>query len=284
MNEQNVINFGSGIVLFKNAVDFDFESIKPYLEDAEDRARRENFTLVYDENGQLLHGINQGGFIYEIEMMNRAPLRLQQLHESVSLLFENALYAHLMPYIEMYPALLQCLWWRINGHALSYSTTGSLGLHADNDVNYRYGFFPKEEHATRVVVSAIAFLNSSVQSIEELTEDTYCGGEMHFEYAGVTISPQKGDLLFFPANYVGAHEVMPVHGGKRYSYLVGYAQGSAQPEKAINPQVQSSGSGGQEWLTTLIEDYQNHLVRKYGQNIPDKLQTHVTRPQDHQYN
>jgi hypothetical protein len=187
-----------------------------------------------------------------------------------------------MPYIELHPALLQCLWWRINGHVLSYSKTGSLGLHADNDVNYRYGFFPKEEHATRVVVSAIAFLNSSVRSVNDVDENTYCGGEMKFEYANVTIYPEKGDLLFFPANYVGAHEVMPVVAGKRYSYLVGFAQGSAQPEKAINPQINSSGSGGQEWLTTLIEDYQSYLVNKYGSKIPDKLQTHVTRQQDHQ--
>lgn len=278
---KDYINYGNGIVLFENVVDIDFDSIKDTLSYLENVARSENFKFVFDESGNPLHAVNQGGFIYSLDEVNKAPLRLQNLDKKIYSKYENVLYECLLQYISIFPALLQCLWWRSTGHILSYLPGGSLGLHCDNDVNYRYGDFPKEQHATRNVVSAIVFLNSSVTDLSDSNTHDYVGGTMTFPYADVEIVPAAGSVLLFPANYVGAHQINTVISGKRYSYLGWFAQGSPQHEFNICPADEISSNGGQVWLKTVIEDYDKFLTNEYGEDPPHHMVSHRRRPYDH---
>ena len=46
-------------------------------------------------------------------------------------------------------------------------------------------------------------------------------------------------MLFFPSNYMAAHEVQPVGKGIRYTYLGWYCQGTPHPavrEAVVDPQ------------------------------------------------
>ena len=281
-SEGNVINYGNGIVCFKKAVEINYADVIERIKPMEDEAKRKNFKFVYDENGNEKYAINQGGFQYSIEEVNAAPLRVENIPKDLADFFENVTYEYLLRYIEIFPSILQCLWWKINGHILAYSPGGRLGVHSDNDVNYRYGNFPTQEHATRVVVSSVVFINGHPQINSEPGALEFSGGEFRFEYTNSIIKPASGDILFFPANYVGAHEVLPVINGKRYTYLSGFAQGSAQPEKAIDPQRNAEGSGGQVWLETIVNDYESYLQSKYDGKIPDGLDKYKERPIDHQ--
>ena len=272
MNE--IINHGYGIVTIKNACNVDFANMTERLEKLEKIAIEENFTIVYNDEGNPIHAVNQGGFIYSMELMQASPLRLMSLGEDWYDKFEGDIYKGLMQYIEMFPALLPCLWWKTTGHILSYSKGASLGIHSDNDVNYRFGYAPESQHATRNVVSAIIFLNSHGED--------FTGGSMKFPYANVEIFPSAGDLLFFPANYTAAHEITTVDSGKRYSYLAWFAQGSEQPERSVNPQMTPTPTGGQVWLTSVIQDYEEFLVNKYGESeIPEHVALHRSRQKDH---
>jgi hypothetical protein len=88
--------------------------------------------------------------------------------------------------------------------------------------------------------------------------------------------------VFFPANYTAAHEITTVDSGKRYSYLAWFAQGSEQPERSVNPQMKPTPTGGQVWLSSVIQDYEDFLVDKYGESeIPEHVALHRSRQKDH---
>lgn len=281
----SVENLGGGCVLFKNAIHVPQDTIIPLLEELKHTAREKMFTIVYDEAGKPTHALNQGGFIYDLEKIEKAPVRIMNLSHEFFHDCEDAIYAALLQYIELFPAILQSLWWKSEGHLLAYDVGGRLGFHCDNDVNYRYGALPPTEHATRNVVSALVYLNDCVDPGEEETPYSYSGGHMSIPYFDIDIKPKTGDILLFPANYLGAHEIFEVTRGTRYSYLSWFAQGSDHEDKGISPQHEKTGKviGGQYWLKTIIEDYENYIVNKYPEAAlrPQHLLAMTGRPKDH---
>lgn len=281
----NAEHLGGGTVVFRNAIDVPQDIIIPHLEQLKEDARSQMFTIVKDKNGNPLHAVNQGGFIYDLEKTSRAPVRMMNLDHPFFVECEKALYSALLQYIEMFPAILQSLWWRSEGHILAYDKGGALGFHSDNDVNYRYGATPPTEHATRNVLSALIYFNDCVDEGEEETPYSFSGGHMTVPYFDVDIKPRTGDICMMPANYIGAHEILEVTRGTRYSYLGWFAQGSEDPERGINPQHEKNSStiGGQYWMKTIIEDYENYIVEKYPDNNtrPQHLLAVSSRQKDH---
>ena len=280
-----IANLGGGTVLFKKAIDIPQEEIISYLEKRQEEFKKRNFTIVYDENGDPSHALNEGGFRYELADINKSPIRIQNLDHPFFKQCEEAIYQALLRYVEIFPALLQCLWWKSGGHVLCYNPGAKLGLHCDNDVNYRYGAFPKTEHATRNVVSALIYFNDCVEEGDEPRPYSFSGGHMTLPYFDIDIKPSAGDILFMSANYLGAHEIHQVTKGSRYSYLGWFAQGSDYPEKGINPNVPQEAEfvDGQWWLPNVIEDYENYILEKYGDmtNVPYETLMAKSRPKDH---
>ncbi len=276
-------HLGGGTVLFSNAITVPQAEVIEYLVEQKDKWRKENFTLVHDENGKPTHAVNKGGFIYGLEDVMRAPVRVQELEHPFFEKCDTAIYSCLLEYIEMFPAILQCLWWRSTGHVLCYDEGASLGFHCDNDVNYRYGAIPKTEHATRNVLSALVYFNDSTD--DESVPNSFSGGNMTIPYFDIDIKPRTGDILLMPANYLGAHEIHAVTRGSRYSYLSWFAQGSESEDKGICPMVPDTyyKNHGQWWMTSIVEDYAAHLEVKYENSagIPDKLLDFKSRKNDH---
>ena len=264
-SHMEIHNLGGGAVLFKNAINIPQDEIIPYLQNRQEIYKKKNFTIVNDENGNPSHAVNEGGFRYELEDIDIAPIRIQQLDHPFFRICEEALYQSLIRYIEIFPALLQCIWWKSAGHTLCYNTGAKLGFHCDNDVNYTYENPPKKEHATRNVVSALIYFNDCIEGEDEAKEYSFSGGHMTLPYFDIDIKPAAGDILFMPANYLGAHEIHKVTSGSRYSYLGWYAQGSAHPEKGINPNEpqETDFVDGQWWMPTIVEDYERYITEKY---------------------
>jgi hypothetical protein len=277
-----VKNLGGGVVLFKEAFSIDQNDVVSYLEQQKEKWREENFTIINDDSGRPIHAVNKGGFIYELEDVAAAPVRVQNLDHPFFKMCDETIYLCLLEYIEIFPAILQSLWWRSTGHALCYDKGAGLGLHCDNDVNYRFGAAPREQHATRNVVSALAYINDSTD--DDSVPYSFSGGHMKIPYFDIDVMPSKGDVLLMPASYIGAHEILPVTRGTRYSYLCWFAQGSEDEEKGIVPQVPDIyyKNSGQWWLNTIIEDYDSHLSRKYSDTgIPENLIAFRERKDDH---
>jgi hypothetical protein len=277
-------HLGGGTVIFRDAISVPQDVLIPYLEERKESARREMFTYVQDEHGNDIHVINQGGFIYGLDDIMKTPVRMMDLDLPFFRKCEDALYAALIQYIEMFPAVLQCLWWRSEGHILAYDKGAKLGFHSDNDVNYRYGAEPQMQHATRNVLSALIYFNDCTDLGEEETPYSFSGGHMSVPYFGIDIKPQTGMICMMPANYIGAHEIFEVTRGTRYSYLGWFAQGSADPERGVNPVIgkNDSKTGGQVWMSTIIDDYESYVKSKYGEsNVPDGLMLSASRKIDH---
>lgn len=282
-------NLGGGVVVFENAIDVPQGEIIELLDSLSEKSLSENYEYVKNENGEIIHAKNKSGFIYELESISKTPIRIQNLNHDFFWECEKNIYSCLLQYIELFPSVLQCLWWRTEGHALKYPTGSVLGLHCDNDVNYRYWQFPPVENATRAVITALVYINDSCDEAG-CDENSFSGGEMIIPHAGVTIKPKSGNIVFMPSNYLGAHEILEVTSGCRYTYLTLFSQGSGQDDKGITPidpdvymEQIDRPIGGQWWMKEIISDYDEYLMKKYGDEgkIPIEAMPFKSRKDDH---
>lgn len=281
-----IINLGGGVVEFDGAINVPMPEILQLIDSLSQDSLNEQYEYILDESGKQTHAVNKSGFIYELDEISKNPIRIQKLEHPFFRQCEETIYQCLLEYIEMFPAALQCLWWKSEGHVLKYPTGSKLGFHCDNDVNYKYGHLPPFEHATRNVISALVYLNSNCEG-NQCDEYSFAGGEMEIPYFGITVKPKMGTVLFMPANYLGAHEIMEVTSGSRYSYLSWFAQGSPNPERGISPNepvdVVDRAIGGQWWMPDLMKDYEQYLMDKYGDEskIPTGKAVFKSRKDDH---
>ena len=276
-----IINLGTGIVLFRNAIDVDQDFIIPYLYSLKNEAVKKDYTIIYDENGVASHAVNRSGHRYVIEdietscshIMEFATPDKDQKYIDFFTNCENLIYSCLLRYVEIFPMILPCLWWRTQGHIVAYSPGSSFGLHCDNDVNYKPGAIPDQQLAIRNVVGAIMYFNSSYDSPEEKDKHGYTGGQIFFPYANIEYSPKSGDIIMFPSNYLATHEVFPCQDGYRYGYVGYFAQGSPDEERGIHIRDKSDiVDSGQVWMPELFDDYIEYVTSKYG-NDTDKIST-----------
>lgn len=252
-----------GIVLFPNT-DINSAGIIELFNELKEGALQENYNFIKNEFGKIIYGINRSGHRIPAEDIDKTCLRLSNIlsHRNHNLEYifelEKILYTILLKYIEIYPQVLPCLWWKTKGHGLIYSNDSCLGLHSDNDINYMPGAEPDYQLGIRHVLTSICYFNSSGFD--------YVGGEIKFPYYNITYSPKKGDILFFPSNFLAAHEVNPVIGGNRYCYLEYYGHGSSDPSRGVNISENSDNlTSGQVWLSNLPQDYKKYIIDKYGQ-------------------
>lgn len=229
LKEAKFINHGGGVVQFKNAVSVPQEIVLPYIDEYsyvpscgfDIREREDGTKYIIDGEG------NEGDY----QKLLGLPMRLggYGMHgpvepytsDDVRDFFtecERALYRSLIRYIDLFPMVINTVWWKNRGHVLKYLPGASLGIHNDNDTNYRthdgQRFFTSREVAMYQVVNALVYFN-----------DDYEGGEFYFPYLDICIKPNVGDIVFFPANYIGSHGVSQVTKGFRYTYLAQYGHG-----------------------------------------------------------
>lgn len=253
-------NLGYGIVLFRDSFTTN-RGVTDFLLSIHDLEIRANYDVQYDENGGVECLVNKSGHRFRQQDVAKNCIRLSNYHayanSKPSVEFfktcDRAVYNSLLQYLEIFPMLLPCIWWKTVGHPIMYPTGSEQGLHCDNDINYMPGFEPTMQLGSMHVVAAMCYLNND-----------FTGGEIVFPYAGISHKPMAGDILLFPANYVCAHLVAPIESGTRFSYLQYFGQGSSSPDKGIaicedGPNIR----GGQVWVRSLFSDYREHIEQKY---------------------
>jgi predicted 2-oxoglutarate/Fe(II)-dependent dioxygenase YbiX len=186
---------------------------------------------------------------------------------------EDVLYKCMIRYVEFFPMMLPCLWWRTQGHIVAYSKGSRFGKHCDNDVNYQPGAEPDQQLAIRNVLGGLIYFNNSVSSIDEMkNKNDYVGGEIFFPYANFTYSPKAGDVIMFPSNYLGTHKVFECKEGERYAYVGYFSQGSSDPSRGVNIRQPSDiMDSGQVWMPDIVDDYLQAINEKYGDTDPEIL-------------
>lgn len=237
-----------GIVKFKSCFAIDDAQLER-LHSKTQQAFEDSYKFVYDDAGELLYGINHSYHKVPVEYLSKIHVTIGSgLDRSLTDLLEKAIYQSLLEYIAIYPDALRSVWWRTVGHVAAYPTGTFLSAHSDNDVNYRPGTTPKDQAAVQHAVSCSALLN-----------DNFQGGNFLFEYYDINVQLKAGDILLFPSNFLGAHEVTEITSGTRYSYVSWFGQGSADETKNIRPQhrADASNAPGQVWMDHLYEDFKS---------------------------
>ena len=277
------INYGMGIVCFPNSIEVDQDLVIPYFASLKEKAIKDDYTIVH-EDGLEPYAVNRSGHRYEIEDIKKSASHIMDFinEDSPKELVEffneceKTIYEHLLMYIEMYPHVLPNIWWTETGHVAAYGAGSSMGTHNDNEVNYQVGFEPDLQLATRHVLSVLLYLNSSAGSQKELSKYEYSGGEIEFVYANSVHQPKSGDLLIFPSNYLGTHEVRPCLSGERYVYISYFSHGSAHIERGIQPGPSVPvGKQSQVWLPTIVDDYVSYISEKHSSSKLKPLMTGV---------
>lgn len=267
----------NGIVLFKNRINLNEYNPISFLSSIKENSIKNNYTDIYDENNNFLYAINKSGHRFSKEDIITNCSRITDYYNYFScdkqkLFFtqcQQSMYKCLLEYIEIYPQILPCLWWRTSGHVLAYDPGSDLGIHCDNDINYQPGFEPDYQLGIFHVLASITYFNSSSL---EFSENNFVGGEILFPYANFKYAPEAGDVLMFPANYLGTHKVEKITYGTRYAFLEYYGQGSSQKDRGIDIIDHSqSFFGGQTWMKDLFIDYKDYILNKYGDNHKDLL-------------
>jgi len=272
---------GGGVILFKNAFLVDWESTRQLFEEFVVAERQQMYTEgINPETGEPCY-INRSGYIFDKEGVDMMPRRAANTHqdkrpEVIELLsfLESARDQCLLAYMVVHPLAYKNIWWKVKGHIVSYSTQNGglfLGTHSDSSVDYLYGIdHPKEQLPTKNTLSVVMYFNDCV-GVDEVGNDNFSGGEHVFDYLKITYSPCKGDILMFPSNFIASHEVKPVTGGTRYSYLGWYSHGSPNPdlkETIVDPltHAEEAQRSTNVYMPNLRKDFRRYLE----QNVQDK--------------
>ena len=276
INDLQIEVLGPGVIVFRNAFKIDQELILNYIDSKAEKAHENRWTYITGEDG-VEYGINEDGFRYRLQDVPTAPIRL--LHpvtdetpdkvKDFFLYLEEQNYKCLLRYIDNYPLVVGSIWWKNRGHVLRYGDGGILGCHSDNDTNYKVTggvrYMPRGMVAARQTCGSLLYLNDCVESEEQLDGRNFTGGHLRFIHLGISYKPQRGDIIFFPTNYIAAHDVEKMGKGVRYSYLSFFGQGGddipanvviSEPEKSLEwcPGV---------WLNNIYDDYERYCKSPY---------------------
>ena len=270
ISELELTNYGSGIIRFHNAIEVDENLILSYVDE---RATFADCGIKVVEKDNKRWAEDFSGNVIEngLEMLSEQALRLgsdpdhqpvqSDTPEQVANFFfecEEVIYKSLMRYIDIHPMVLNTLWWRNRGHVLKYSPNGILGEHNDNDTNYRVvdgqRYPTSRPQAIYQVLACIIYLN-----------DSFEGGEMYFPYANVEYKPVKGDLVFFPQNYVGTHGVRRITAGERYLYLANFGQGGDDSVEIHEP-ADPAPWVSPVYMPWIFQDYEKYYYSGYSES------------------
>jgi hypothetical protein len=266
ISETKFTNHGGGVIQFHSAVSVPQEKILPYI-DKYSSVPMCGFTLEEKEDGTK-RAVDFEGREFPYESLLAMPMRLGgdqndgpvEWHtpDDIKDFFvecEKALYRGLIRYIDIFPMILNTVWWKNRGHCLKYLPGASLGLHNDNDTNYRtkdgQRYFTGRGVAMGQTVNAIVYFN-----------DDFDGGEFYFPYSNINIKPKPGDIVFFPANYLGTHGVAPVKEGIRYTYLSQFGHGETPNTEVVE------ALDSKDWLPPVFfpfihQDYDRLVQQGY---------------------
>jgi len=279
IKEENIEIYDMGIVLFKNVLPMnDHDYVLDFTKSVRLQALKDDFTFINNDIGNPIYAINRSGHRYSLEDVEIASNHIMNfMHEGLGQEYfdffkacEDAMYACMLRYVEIFPMMLTCLWWRTQGHIVAYGKGGRFGKHCDNDVNYQPGAEPDQQLAIRNVLGGLIYFNDSVDQIKN--KNDYVGGEIVFPYANFTYSPKAGDVLMFPSNYLGTHKVLECKEGERYAYVGYFAQGSSDQSRGVNIRMPSDVmDSGQVWMPNIVEDYLNAIEKRHANTDPEIL-------------
>jgi len=191
------INYGNGIVCYKNVIKKEIDVINRIEDAVKPLGSQNQFTWqpAYVGYQQLIPDYRDCvDFKYkksDIEQ-NKTPdsIKLQELWQDL--------------YDVKFPA--------VENYRQDYNIMDLRYWEAFNFIKYGPGQHFQEHHdhgfSYNCTVSLVAYPN-----------DDYEGGELYFRLQDLTLKPEAGDLFIFPSNFMYPHRAMPVNSGTKYSIV-----------------------------------------------------------------
>jgi len=245
-NDVKPTHLGGGVVVFRDAIDTDWEYANRISKEIVDREMGDMYQPAINPDNGLEEYVNRSGYFFSKNGIDKMPKRGSRVHQDtraeVVELFtfiEECKDRYLFKYMHMFPIVFKNIWWKVKGHLVNYSSDcgGYIGEHSDTSVDYFYGIpHPTHQLASRNTLSCLVYFGNCVDGREPFEPGDFTGGHHRFTYLNIEYVPQRGDILMFPSNYMAAHEVTPVESGNRYTYLGWYAHGTPNP--AVNEEVE----------------------------------------------
>lgn len=287
ISELKVRNLGGAVLVFENALKIDkeqLEKVSVWIDKNAQKAHEQRWTYKTDEAGNT-YALNEDHNKFSLEQLKEVPVRvLQPVTENTELemveLFrrwENQIYKCLIRYVDEFPMVLPTLWWRSRGHIIRYEKGMYLGIHNDNDSNYRSTegkrYIPHGQMQIRQVVAVSAYMNDCVNSESKLDGTNYTGGELFFPYLNIEYAPKMGDVVIFPCNFYATHGVKTVKSGVRYGYLEFMSQGSPHEEVMVFLREWDELTDWcyPHWMDNIFDDYKKYCLYAEYQKDQDVL-------------
>jgi len=268
-------DLGNGIMVFRNVFEV-APFVLSHIDSCAEEAHKHRWSYITGEDGEE-YGINEDGFRYRLSDIPETPVRLlapvrrdtpvDVIDYFVAL--EDQIYKCLLKYIDHFPLVVGSLWWKTRGHILRYNDRGRLGIHSDNDTNYKVTngvrYMPRGQVALRQTAGALCYFNDCVDDEAEYDGTNFVGGHLRFTHLGIDYKPKAGEVIFFPTNYICAHGVSLMTKGTRYAYLTFFGQGGS--DQTANIQIYETNESKQwcppVWFDSIYDDYERYCKSEY---------------------
>ena len=159
----------------------------------------------------------EGGYVIPEKDLPSMPIRYMQGIESLSFLdlLNNSMYRGAIEYCKMFPVAAECITDYTGRHFIKYLPGGLMGTHSDASLGYKPNSIEPN--------STVALGNTITASI--ILNDSFTGGGIRFSAWDLEVYPKPGSALFYPSNYIGAHEVLEITSGTRWAFLAFFSHG-----------------------------------------------------------
>jgi hypothetical protein len=159
----------------------------------------------------------EGGYSIPEEDLSSMPIRYMQGIEVLPFLenLNNAMYLGAIEYCKLFPVAAECITDYTGRHFVKYLPGGLMGTHSDASLAYK----PDSVEP----ISTVALGNTFTASV--MLNDSFTGGGIRFSAWDLEVYPKPGSALFYPSNYIGAHEVLEITSGTRWAFLAFFSHG-----------------------------------------------------------
>lgn len=203
-------HLGSGIVLIEDLLSQDELSLIDFTK-IKSQCVPQGYKKINGED------VMEGGYTIPQKDLATMPMRYNSGIEDLSFyqIIDDALYRGSVEYCTLFPVSLESITNCVGKHFIMYLPGALMGVHSDSSLAYKSG--------TIEPISTIALGNTVTASI--MLNDQFEGGSIKFKAWGIEVFPKPGSALFYPSNYIGAHEVSEVTSGVRWIFLATLTHG-----------------------------------------------------------
>jgi len=213
-----VNHLGNGVVSVEGLLDLDSTEILQWLRRVEEKSTPQGYVEI-DESAER----NQGGYEFLKDSVDTRPTRFDNFEyygkteedDLVKKSIDDAIYSAVVIYARIFPVSISELTWRTNGHIARYKPGQYIGSHSDCGLPY--------DGDTYTPLHIAPLYNTLTTTVS--LNDNYDGGELRFKTWGITHKGKAGSITIYPSSYMGAHEILPISSGVRYSYLSWFCHG-----------------------------------------------------------